>query len=81
MASKFICECGYQVRTNSFEGHGIYSLITDNDIDTLKEPIMEKDLSDLWFNSQRMVECKGCGAFYLLDKETNNYVAYKKLDD
>lgn len=81
MASKFICNCGYQVRTNSFEGHGIYSLITDNDIDTLKEPITEKDLSDLWFNSHRMVECKACGTFYLWDKETKKYIAYKKVND
>ena len=80
MASKFLCDCGYQVRTNSFEGHGIYSLITDNDLDSVKEPISENDLSNLWFNSQRMVECKDCGTFYLWDNEAKKYIAYKKVN-
>ena len=80
MASKFLCDCGEVVRTNSFEGHGVYSLITDNDIDKLKEPISEKDLTDLWFNSQKMVECSRCGTFYLWNEENNYYVAYKKID-
>jgi len=77
MASKFLCDCGYQVRTNSFEDHSIYSLITSNDIDAVKEPITENVLSNLWFNSQRMVECRGCGTLYLWDKEAKKYIAKK----
>lgn len=66
------------VQTNSFEGHGIYSLITDNDLDKIEDPVSTNDLTDLWFNGQRMISCNGCGALYLWNQENLGYDKYEK---
>lgn len=79
MASKFICECGYQVRTNMFEGHGIFRMVADNDIDSIDETAPAKTVIDLWFRSKELIKCKGCGSLFLWDKELKDYVQYKKV--
>lgn len=79
MASKFLCECGYTVCTNSFEGHGIYRLISDNQISSIEKPISPDELSDLWFSSPEIIKCKGCGCFYSWEQDQKEYVQYKKV--
>lgn len=81
MASKFICECGYQVRTNMFEGHGIYRMITDNEIDLIDDSESAKSVIDLWLKSQELIKCKGCGSLYLWDTDKKEYIQYKKVND
>ncbi len=81
MASKFICECGYTICTNTFEGHGIGRLLTDNDVDSVDDSSPAREVIDLWLKSQEVVKCKGCGSLYLWNKETKEYDQYKKVED
>jgi len=81
MASKFLCSCGHTVRINLFEGHGIYHLVTDNEIDALKDPINVEEVTDLWFKSPEMIKCKGCGCIYLRDQDRKEYVQYQRVSE
>ncbi len=78
MSSKFSCNCGNTVCTNSFEGHGIYRLITDIQIDSLKDPITVDEVTTLWFGSPEMIKCNGCGCFYQWSIEDKEYIQYKR---
>ena len=78
MASKFKCECGYIVRTNMFEGHGIYRMLSDNEIDQFTDTDSAKAIIDLWFKSQEVIKCKGCDNLHLWDSDLNDYIQYKK---
>lgn len=79
MASKFVCDCGHTVSTNGFEGHGIFRLISDNEIDALNDPISVREVTELWFRSQEMIGCKGYGSFYQWDGVAQRYVQYKQV--
>lgn len=78
MASKFVCVCGYTVRTNMFEGHGIYRLVSDNEIDKVDDTQPAKAVIDLWLRSKECIKCKGCGCLYLWNQEVMEYVRYTK---
>lgn len=80
MASKFLCECGYTVFTNLFEGHGIYRMVIDNDIDRFEDADSAEAVKDLWFKSQEAIKCKGCGCLYLWNSATKQYDQYKKVE-
>lgn len=79
MASKFLCDCGYTVCTNSFEGHGIFRLISDVKVDAMKDPISVREVTDLWFASPELIACKGCGSFYQWDSDLKAYMQYKRV--
>lgn len=81
MASKFLCECGYVVRTNSFEGHEIFHLISDAQVDALNNPISTDDVLDMWFESQEIIKCKGCNCLHLWDQVSESYVRYVRSKD
>ncbi len=78
MASKFVCVCGRTVCNNMFEGHGIYRLVSDNEIDKIDDAQSARDVIDLWFKSQECIKCKGCGCLYLWNQEALDYERYTK---
>jgi hypothetical protein len=80
MASKFKCGCGNEVYTNVFEGHGVCSLVADNDIDKLNDSISAKEVGEIWLNSQRAIKCKNCGRLYLAQPGSGEYEVYEKID-
>ena len=80
MASKFICDCGYSVRTNTFEGHGIYRLLSDNDIDQIDDSESARVVKDSWFKAQELIMCKGCGCLYLWNSELKQYDKYELIN-
>jgi hypothetical protein len=84
MASKFMCDCGNLIYTNLFEGHGIYSLVSDIDFDKLEgDPISRKAVSEMWFWSKRAIECKNCGRLYVAKQAgpPAEYEVYEKVSD
>lgn len=81
MASKFLCECGYVVRINAFEGHEIFHLISDKQVDALTNPLTTDDVVDMWFESQELIKCKGCSCLHLWDEVSESYVRYVRSND
>ena len=80
MASQFICACDNRIRTNTFSGNNVFSLVSDDELDLLKEPISSEALNTLWFKSQNLVKCANCGLIYLHDTDSGEYIAYKKVE-
>jgi len=80
VASRLKCECGYAISINSFEGHGICRLISDNQVDSIEGSISADDLVRLWFSSPEMIKCGGCDSFYSWDKNIKEYVQYKRTN-
>ena len=79
LASKFVCDCGHTVCTNGFEGHAIFRLLSDNEIDALNDPISVQEVTELWFRSPEIIGCKGCGSFFQWDGVGQRYVQYKQV--
>jgi hypothetical protein len=79
MASKFICECGYTVCTNLFEGHGIFFMVSDNFIDEIEYSDTTKSIIDALLKSKKAVKCKSCGDLYLWNVNKKEYRHYKKV--
>jgi len=72
MASKFRCDCGASVRTNLFEGHGVYVLVAEKHV--------EEDRSDddanacldrIVRNGTLVAECPSCRRLALIDSRYN----------
>ncbi|MCS4307567.1 hypothetical protein M2404_001901 [Rheinheimera pacifica] len=62
-----------------FEGHSIYRMLSDNDVDSIDDSDNAKDLVELWLGSQEVIRCKGCGCLYLWDPSANLYEKYVKV--
>lgn len=72
MASKLICVCGNQVRTNLYEGHGLRLLFAEERTDLsqheLSQPC-EEFVDKLVHEAEVVAKCQNCGTLALVSND------------
>lgn len=69
LASKFVCNCGEIVRTNLYEGRGVFLLVPEQLTDVSGDANLNEVLGDLVDQSDIVAICGSCRRLHVIDNK------------